>query len=209
LHILSHTRLILTRLPWKRNRLLFGITFLSLITIWVTIQVSLFSWIYHLCRAISGDILQKLWKCNQNRESRFRENRHFVLLAPSKSSLSSELGCSYVYRRKIDKLLKTKQTINKIRLTVQALAKGTSMKTGRRIPKPFFLYPWVLKSCKFMKSQDFLFFTITILSYIFYICSGQSFWLQIQRSWVRFSALPDFLRSSGSGTKSTQPREDN
>jgi hypothetical protein len=36
--------------------------------------------------------------------------------------------------------------------------------------------------------------------------SGQSFWLQIQGSWVRFPALPDFLRSSGSGTGSTQPR---
>jgi hypothetical protein len=34
-------------------------------------------------------------------------------------------------------------------------------------------------------------------------------WLQIQRSRVRFSGLPDFLRSSGSGTGSTQPREDN
>jgi hypothetical protein len=32
--------------------------------------------------------------------------------------------------------------------------------------------------------------------------------LQIQRSRVRFQALPDFLRSSGSGTGSTQPRED-
>jgi hypothetical protein len=39
--------------------------------------------------------------------------------------------------------------------------------------------------------------------------SGQSFWLQIQRSWVRFQAFPDFLRSSGSGTGSSQPREDN
>jgi hypothetical protein len=39
--------------------------------------------------------------------------------------------------------------------------------------------------------------------------SGHSFWLQIQRSWVRFLALPDFLRSSESGTGSTQPREDN
>jgi hypothetical protein len=39
--------------------------------------------------------------------------------------------------------------------------------------------------------------------------SGQGFWLQIQRSWVRFPALPDFLRSSGSGTGSTQRREDN
>jgi hypothetical protein len=39
--------------------------------------------------------------------------------------------------------------------------------------------------------------------------SGQSFWLQIQRSRVRFQALPDFLRTRGSGTGSTQPREDN
>jgi hypothetical protein len=39
--------------------------------------------------------------------------------------------------------------------------------------------------------------------------SGQSFWLQIQRSRVRFQALPYFLRGSGSGTGSTQPREDN
>jgi hypothetical protein len=39
--------------------------------------------------------------------------------------------------------------------------------------------------------------------------SGQSFWLQIQRSWFRFPALPDFLASSGSGMGSTQPREDN
>jgi hypothetical protein len=37
--------------------------------------------------------------------------------------------------------------------------------------------------------------------------SGQSFWLQIQRSRVRFPALPDFLSSSGSGTGSTKPRE--
>jgi hypothetical protein len=39
--------------------------------------------------------------------------------------------------------------------------------------------------------------------------SGQSFWLQIQRSWVRFTALPDFLSSGVFGTGSTQPREDN
>jgi hypothetical protein len=30
--------------------------------------------------------------------------------------------------------------------------------------------------------------------------SGQSFWLQIQRSRVRLPDLPDFLRSRGSGT---------
>jgi hypothetical protein len=40
-------------------------------------------------------------------------------------------------------------------------------------------------------------------------CSGQSLCLQIQRSRVQFQALPDFLRSRGSGTGSTQPREDN
>jgi hypothetical protein len=39
--------------------------------------------------------------------------------------------------------------------------------------------------------------------------SGQSFWLKIQRSRVRLPAVTDFLRSSGSGTGSTQPREDN
>jgi hypothetical protein len=39
--------------------------------------------------------------------------------------------------------------------------------------------------------------------------SGQSSWLQIQRSRVRFPALPDFLRNRGSRTGSTQPREDN
>ena len=39
--------------------------------------------------------------------------------------------------------------------------------------------------------------------------SGQSFWLQIQRSRVRFPALTDFLSISGYGTGSTQPREVN
>jgi hypothetical protein len=39
--------------------------------------------------------------------------------------------------------------------------------------------------------------------------SGQSFWLQIQRSGFDFPAIPDFLRSSGSGAESTQCREYN
>jgi hypothetical protein len=37
--------------------------------------------------------------------------------------------------------------------------------------------------------------------------SGQSSWLQSQRSRVRFPALPHFLRSSETGTGSIQPRE--
>jgi hypothetical protein len=39
--------------------------------------------------------------------------------------------------------------------------------------------------------------------------SGQSFWLQTQRSRVLFPALPDFLISRGSGTGSNVPRQDN
>jgi hypothetical protein len=38
--------------------------------------------------------------------------------------------------------------------------------------------------------------------------NGQSSWLLTQRSRVRFPALQHFLSSSGSGTGSTQPRED-
>jgi hypothetical protein len=37
--------------------------------------------------------------------------------------------------------------------------------------------------------------------------SCQSFWVQIQRYGFDSRELPDFLRSSGSGTGSTQPRE--
>ena len=39
--------------------------------------------------------------------------------------------------------------------------------------------------------------------------SGQSFWLQMQRSRVRFPTLPVFLSSSWSGTGYAQPREVN
>jgi hypothetical protein len=39
--------------------------------------------------------------------------------------------------------------------------------------------------------------------------NGQSSWLQIQRSWVRFPALPYFLRNRDLERGSTQPREDN
>jgi hypothetical protein len=42
-------------------------------------------------------------------------------------------------------------------------------------------------------------------------CLGLTFLLQLINTvtWCRFPALPDFLSSSGSGTGSTQPREDN
>jgi hypothetical protein len=41
------------------------------------------------------------------------------------------------------------------------------------------------------------------------VSKSQNSWLQIQRTRVWFPALPDFLRSSVSGMRSTQPREDN
>jgi hypothetical protein len=73
-------------------------------------------------------------------------------------------------------------------------------------------YPTVLKKSVTRKQQ------VTLKSFYFVrvLClwpplwsSGQSFWIQIQRSRVRSPALPDFLSSNGSGTGSTQPREVN
>jgi hypothetical protein len=58
------------------------------------------------------------------------------------------------------------------------------------------------------KEQTLIFFTL-IPAKCQMRGQTQSFWLQIQKSRVRFQALPDFLRSRGSGTGSTQPREDN
>ena len=70
---------------------------------------------------------------------------------------------------------------------------------------------WLLSVC--VNSHGLLYIKkniyIYIYIYIYIWSSGQSFWLQIQRSRVRFPALPDFLSSSGSGTGSTQPREVN
>jgi hypothetical protein len=69
----------------------------------------------------------------------------------------------------------------------------------------------------------YVFVSLYVWMYTYYVCtyecicvficmdrpplwsSGQSFWLQSQRSRVRFPALPDFLCNSGSGTGSTQP----
>jgi hypothetical protein len=80
---------------------------------------------------------------------------------------------------------------------------------------PIYVYQHVLKyllyhSCKWSR--------FSLIIHISSSCSelwpplsssGHSSWLQIQRSWVRLPALPDFLRSSGSGMGSTQPCEYN
>jgi hypothetical protein len=42
-------------------------------------------------------------------------------------------------------------------------------------------------------------FKINSKYYCILLDIGQSSWLEIQRSWVRFPVLPDFLRSSRSG----------
>ena len=70
---------------------------------------------------------------------------------------------------------------------------------------------WSILQRTLMSTQDWS-FTITSFRHTSgppLWSSGQSFRLQIQRSRVRFPALPDFLSSSGSGTGSTQPREVN
>ena len=59
----------------------------------------------------------------------------------------------------------------------------------------------------FIKQQLVMALSVVGCDWRFFSCL--SFWLQIQRSRVRSPALPDFLRSSGSGTGSTQPREVN
>jgi hypothetical protein len=77
---------------------------------------------------------------------------------------------------------------------------------------------WFSGQSSWLQNGDVLCFLLGTNSiYICYVeesrpplwCSSQSSWLQIQRSWVRFPALQDFLRSSRSGTESTQPREYN
>jgi hypothetical protein len=60
-----------------------------------------------------------------------------------------------------------------------------------------------------MKMDGYITFLSILIGWPPLWSSGQSFWLQIQRSRVLFLALPDFLTSSGSGTGSAQPREDN
>jgi hypothetical protein len=66
--------------------------------------------------------------------------------------------------------------------------------------------------CNIFMSPRFLHREYTQFSFCFWLLlwsSGQSTWLQIHRSRVRFQALLHFLRSTGSGTWSTQPLECN
>jgi hypothetical protein len=79
---------------------------------------------------------------------------------------------------------------------------NTEFKNGAAVP-PF----------THMSLQRIAYNYINIVYYILYTpplwSSGQSSWLQIQESGFNSPALPDFPRSSGSGTGSTQPREYN
>ena len=65
-------------------------------------------------------------------------------------------------------------------------------------------------ACLYVRVFVCLFVCLYIYIYTYrppLLSSGQSFWLQTQRSRVRSPALPDFPSSIGSGTGSTQPRE--
>jgi hypothetical protein len=88
-------------------------------------------------------------------------------------------------------------------------------------------YYWVNRICNFLTivgNEGVLYFPVDnnhILKYYLHqsvhvlpkqvplLSSGQSSWLQIQRSRVRFPALPDVLRNIASGTGLTQPCEYN
>jgi hypothetical protein len=78
----------------------------------------------------------------------------------------------------------------------------------------YWSFLWSAFSC--ISTQILRLFTLSPPSFSLYVCihewsprwsSSQNSWLQTQESRVRFQTLSDFLRSSGSGTGSTQPRE--
>jgi hypothetical protein len=77
----------------------------------------------------------------------------------------------------------------------------TAEQTPREVRRPFSVGYWSSFQWHILKRDDIQMPPLW--------SNGQSFWLQIQRSRFRLPALPDFMRSSGPGTGSTQPREDN
>jgi hypothetical protein len=103
----------------------------------------------------------------------------------------------------------------------------SNSQTGRPV---LVVCPWLLIQC--IRSCPLFYWHInppepSVFFLNVFRLSGQSWWLNIQvwkllitshiglllwstgqRSWVRFPVLPDFLNSTGSGTGSTHPRED-
>jgi hypothetical protein len=76
---------------------------------------------------------------------------------------------------------------------------------------PYFIVKIYLARSTHLKWKCIRLPVITVLSVPnnFLCIASQSFWLQIQRSRVRFPTPRNFLRSRGFGTESTQPHEDN
>jgi hypothetical protein len=83
-----------------------------------------------------------------------------------------------------------------------ALEQYLSLSLSLSYPLLFFYF--LLSSLSLLYPLLF-FLTLSLRSPLWF--SGQYFWLQIQRSRVRFPALPDYLKSSESETGSTHPRE--
>ena len=82
---------------------------------------------------------------------------------------------------------------------------NTKCRSRTQVIVRLLFFPQFIKAVTLLKSHDKIYGKARPPLW----SSGQSFWLQIQRSRVRFPALPDFLSSSGSGMGSTQPREVN
>ena len=125
---------------------------------------------------------------------------------------SSMFYCYRLYELSVKTLLRATQcwechvakTAHVVTFTLQKMSRERRRNVRLHVP--------CLSSYVLFLSLSFLSYIILYTLFSFSVCylsSGQSFWLQIQRSRVRFPALPDFLSSSGSGTGSTQPREVN
>jgi hypothetical protein len=101
---------------------------------------------------------------------------------------------------------------NEISVTVKACVNSLNFHVLNHSADIFMSLP-IMLSCfhsldplhKFLKLNKFVWANFNKIMW----SSVQSSWLQIQRSRVRFPALPDFLRSTKSGTGSTRRHEEN
>jgi hypothetical protein len=73
------------------------------------------------------------------------------------------------------------------------------------------IYMYIYRVSEKSRTNGNLTYYLLFTLYALYVLrsSRQTFWLHIQRSRVRLPALPDFLRSGGSGMGASQPPEDN
>ena len=132
--------------------------------------------------------IELLYSC-WNKHNKIRHNfRHY-----SKNKKPTTMK-TVIYLKMKEKILSNNKTRNGVTSKVNSYFKLTAK--ARYFFRFSVLSPLIIKFC----------LVITCTRPPLW-SSGQSFWLEIQRSRVLFPALPDFLCCSGSGTGPTQPRE--